>query len=437
MTSTIVAIFVVFLLGLPVARSMDRGADPLQLAGTAFLYGSGVIFLVLLAFSVLGVAWSVPIVGAVVLAIFAIRALLELRRMRGRPAGAPRAHIVDLLTLATIAGYAFYAIAASPWEVDFWAIWGLKARVFLEAGGIDWHFLESRWNVFQHSDYPLLVPLNLDFGALVSGQWDDRWMGAWFVAWGASLVAVVRSMAAREATPFFASLITFAVAASCLSRFVGLAEGPLVAFGTAALLFLRRGLRDDDEGAWRHGVLLLGFAANCKNEGLALLAAVTLAVAISGPRAGLLVRVKRLWPAFALAAPWLVIRALHALPTDLASGSVIDRSMEHLAHAGAIFALLASRLAQPWAWIALVAALLAIPPAQVKRERFVLAVTAIQLVFFVGAYFASPFDVAWHVWASWPRLTAQLAAPISFVVLAMLVRVFSERPGTPLRESPA
>ncbi|HEY2627606.1 MAG TPA: hypothetical protein VGI57_00690 [Usitatibacter sp.] len=437
MTSTLVPIFIAFLLGLPIARSLDRGADPLQLAGTAFLYGTGTIFLVLLAFSVLGIPWSAPIVGAVLLVIFAVRALFEVRRMRGRRSRAPRPHIVDLLTLATVAGYAFYATAAAPWEVDFWAIWGLKARVFLESGGIDWRFLASGWNVFQHSDYPLLVPFNLDFGALVTGEWDDRWMGAWFVAWGASLIAVVRSLAAREATPFFASLITVAVAASCLTRFVGLAEGPLVAFGTAAVLFLRMGLRDDDEAPWRHGALLLGLAANCKNEGLALLAAATLAVAISGPRRGIVTRVKRLWPAFALAAPWLVIRALHALPTDLVSGSVLDRAMEHLSNGAAILGVLAARLAQPWAWIALAVALLAIPAATLARERFVLAVTAIQLLFFVGAYFTSPFDVAWHVWASWPRLTAQLAAPISFVVVAMLVRVLSEPPGIPLRESRA
>lgn len=420
MTATLVAIFLAFLLGLPVARWMDRSADVLQLAGTAFLYGTGVIFLVLIALSILGLAWSAAIVGAVLFAIFALAVAVVSRRMQGRRTRAPRAHLVDILTLVTIGGYALYALSAAPWEIDFWAIWGMKARVFLEASGIDWHFLESRWNVFQHSDYPLLVPLNLDFAALVAGGWDDRWIGAWFVAWGASLVAIVRSQAAREATPFFASLITFAVAASCLTRFVGLAEGPLVAFGSAAVLFLRRGLRDDDEAAWRQGAVFLGFAANCKNEGLALLAAATIAVAICGPRSGWAARMKRLWPAFVIAAPWLAIRVAHALPTDLAAGSLIDRLAEHLGHAGSILVLLVSRLAQPWAWIALVVALFVIPAATLARERFVLMVTGIQLAFLVGAYFTTPFNVTWHVWASWSRLTAQLAAPVTFCVLVML-----------------
>ena len=102
------------------------------------------------------------------------------------------------------------------------------------------------------------------------------------------------------------------------------------------------------------------------------MAAVTLAMAVAGPRAGLASRVKRLWPAYALAAPWIAIRAFHALPTDLAGGGAFARLVERLGHADSILALLASRLFQPWAWIALVAALLVIPAAVIVRERFVL-----------------------------------------------------------------
>ncbi len=436
MTAAIVAIFIAFLVGLPIARIVDRGADRVALAGTAFLHGTGAIFLVLMGLSVLGIPSSITIVGVALLALFAVATAFALRR-RSDSAKTPTPHVVDILTVATLAGYALYATIAAPWEIDFWAIWGLKGRVFHEAGGVDWRFLESHWNLFQHSDYPLLVPLNLDFTALVAGGWDDRWMGAIYVAWGASLIAVIRSLAAREASPCFAALVTFAVAAPCLTRFVGLAEGALVAFGTAGVLFVRAALRDDDAGSWPQGALLLGFAANCKNEGLALLAAVMIAVALCSPRSRVLPNVKRLWPAFALAAPWLVLRAFHALPTDLAGGSILDRLGQHLADAGAILSLLATRLAQPWAWIALAVALVVARPAALARERFVFVAMGIQLAFLVGAYFVTPYEVAWHVWASWPRLTAQLAVPVTFVVAAALAVTLSESPGTPLRESPA
>ena len=438
MTAILVAIFATFLIGLPIARSVDPRGDGLIIAGTSFLYGSGATFLVLLLLSGLGVTWSPVTVGAACVILFAIAVVLARRvAPSGARAAAPRLHGLDILTLATLVGYALYATLAPPWEIDFWAIWGLKGRAFLEAGGLDWHFLVSRWNVFQHPDYPMLLPFAFDFASLVNGSWDDRWMGLLYVAWAASLVLVVRSLASRESSPACAALIAFALAAPCVSRYIGLAEGALVAFGAASMLFLREALRTDEPAAWRHGALLLGFAANCKNEGVALLAAVTLAMAVAGPRAGLPSRVKRLWPAYALAGPWIAIRAFHALPTDLAGGGALARFVERLGHADSILALLASRLFQPWAWIALVAALLVIPAAAIIRERFVLAATVIQLFFFVAAYFATPYDVAWHVWASWPRLTSQLVVPVSFVVLLALVAVLSESPGTPPRGSPA
>src|SRR5207248_1695527 len=141
-----------------------------------------------------------------------------------------------------------------------------------------WHFLESLWNTFAHPDYPLLVPLNYDFAALLNGGWNDRWLGLFGVAWAIALALVARSLAARETSTLFASLLTLLVAALGFSRYIGLAEGALIAFGGAGVLFMRRALLDDDAAAWRHGALMLGFAANCKNEGLALLVAVTIAL---------------------------------------------------------------------------------------------------------------------------------------------------------------
>jgi hypothetical protein len=432
MTPVLVSIFFTFLIGHPIARWIDPRADAMTLAGVSYLYGSGAIFLLVLLLSVLGIRWSPVSVGVACAALFAI-SLRGAWRTSSRDARAaiPRLHGIDAATGAMIVGYALYATLSAPWEIDFWAIWGLKARVFLEGGALDWRFLESPWNLFQHPDYPLLVPLDFDFATIVGGSWDDRWLGLLYVAWGASLVTLVRSLAARETTPLFASLIAFGLAAPCLSRYIGLAEGALVAFGGAAVLFLREALRTGEQAAWRHGALLLGFAANCKNEGVALLGAVTIALVVVGPRAGIVDRVKKLWPAYALAAPWMVIRAIHSLPTDLAGGDVMSRLADRLTSTYSILALLAARLNQRWAWMALLVALLAVPVAAIVRERFVFYVTAIQLVFLVGAYFVTPLSVEWHVFASWQRITPQLAVPISFVVAMMLVEAVSAPRETP------
>lgn len=419
MTTTLVAILSLAVLGIPIALNADRRGRGAMLIGTAYLYGSGAMFFVLLTLSVVHVRWTLVSVTATALVVFCLlgaRASRPLGRDDGgRDARAPRPHVLDVLTLVTITGYALYATLASLWEWDFWAIWGLKAKTFLESGGIDWRFLESRWNTFTHPDYPLLVPLNFDFVALVSGGWNDRWIGLLYVAWGTALLLVVRALAARETSPFFAALVTLTLAALSVSRYVGLGEGALIAFGSCGVLFVRAALDDDDAASWRNGALMLGFAANCKNEGLALLVAVTIAVLLFARK-----RVLRLWPAFALAGPWLLLRATHALPTDIIGGSALSRLPARLPDAPAIFAFIAARLYQPWFWVAILAGILIAPAAARRRERFVLLVSLIQLVFFVAAYFGTPYEVHWHVMTSWPRLTRQIAVPITFVVFLML-----------------
>jgi hypothetical protein len=437
MTPTLVAILSLIVLGIPITLAVDRRARGPLLVGASFLYGSGAMFVVLLALSIAHLRWTLFSVTAAALAIFCVAAILAKRQPttgNRQPAAGP--HVFDPVTLLTITGYALYATLAPLWEWDFWAIWGLKAKASLEIGGIDWRFLESRWNTFAHPDYPLLVPLNFDFVALASGGWSDRWLGLLFVAWGTALLLIARALASREMKPFFASLLTLALAALAVSSYLGLGEGALIAFGGAGVLFVRAALLDDDVTSWRHGALMLGFAANCKNEGLALLAAVTVAVALvswsrgfavsqedtqtARPRNRATARLLRLWPAYALAIPWLLLRAMHVLPTDIAGGSAGSRLLARLPYAHEILAYLAAHLYEPWFWVAILAGVLVAPAAGRRRELFVLSVTAIQLVFYVLAYLTTPHDIRWHVLTSWSRLTGQIALPITFSVLLML-----------------
>ena len=415
MTATLVAILSLAVLGFPIALNADRRSRGAMLIGAAYLYGSGAMFFVLLALSVVHLRWSLVSVTITALAVFTFATLMIKRPESPGPSRPPKPHVLDLLTLLTLTGYAFYATLAPLWEWDFWAIWGLKAKTFIEIAAIDWRFLERPWNSFTHPDYPLLVPLNFDFVAMVGGGWSDRWLGLLFVAWGIALLLIVRALAARETSPCVAALLTLTLAAFCVSRYVGLAEGALIAFGSAGVLFIRAALRDDDAPSWRNGALMLGLAANCKNEGLTLLFAVTIAVLLFYRKQAI-----RLWPAFALAAPWLLLRATHALPTDLVAGSAMSRVLSRLPESTAIFAFIATHLYQPWLWVAILCGVLIAPAAARRRERFVLLVTAIQLVFFIAAYFATPFTVPWHVMTSWPRLTRQIAVPITFVVFVML-----------------
>jgi hypothetical protein len=292
--------------------------------------------------------------------------------------------------------------------------------VFLERGGIDWKWLESRWNDFSHPDYPLLVPLNYAFPGVLQGSWNDRWIGLVSVPWAIAVLLVVRTLTAEEAPNWVSAAATFASTPVAMSRYVGLAEGALIAFAGAALLFLRRAFVKDDALDWRHGALLLGLAANCKNEGMALIVAVAAGVVLADRHRWR--RALRLWPAIALAGPWLLMRATHALPTDIVSGNILDRLQQHLSDPGSIFLALDQLLFDRWTWIAILATLLIVPSA-ISRERFILIASAVQIAIYVAAYFVTPIELTWHVATSWDRLTRQLQLPVTAISVMLLAQV--------------
>ncbi|HEX7190160.1 MAG TPA: hypothetical protein VF381_01205 [Thermoanaerobaculia bacterium] len=374
----------------------------------AFLYAAGIVYFVELALAFAGIHWNVWNVSLPLVAI----ALLAWRP-RFAP---PRLAWVDALTGITVIAYAVYATIAPVWEWDFWAIWGLKGRVFYEAGTIDWRFLESRWNDFAHPDYPLLLPLNYVYAALLGGGWSDRWLGAVTVAFGVALVVVIRRLAAKETTPLIAGTIAFASCAFALTGSVGLAEAPLIAFAGASLLCIRRAVVFDDQRAMTDGAFLAGLAACTKNEGLALLITIAIALALSKRRL-----LFRLWPALVIALPWVIVRATYRFPTDLASGSYVDRIL----HRGFPVRPFVANLNAPWMWIAMLLALLVVPHDLRKRERFVLIAVALQIALYIVIILGGPNGLAWQIETSWGRLSSPLAAPLLVVVMLMLARTFA------------
>lgn len=388
--------------GLPAALLADRHPSRARLLGLALLLGSGIVWMTLLLMSVAGIAWSRI---AVTIAILIIAGACWIAAPR-RAFDAVHASWIDLATGVLVIAHGFAATVGPPVEYDFWAIWGLKAHVFFERGAIDWQHLEHAYNAYSHPDYPLLLPMQYVFTALHDGTWNDRWMGIITTFFGAALLLVVRDLFGRELPRHLAALATFGVASIALSPWIGIAEAPLIAFGSAGVLFVRR-------GELSLGAILLGCAASAKNEGLALLVAVIVGLIVARR-----VRdVVRLWPAFVIVAPWLVLRVVHALPTDLASGPVLHRAAVNALEA--LFALAATRPEHPWFWISIVAALL-VCGRDVLRERFVLATVMMQLFFYAGAYVVTPNDVWWHVDTSWSRLLAQIAIPLAFVALVRL-----------------
>jgi hypothetical protein len=368
----------------------------------SFLLGAGIGFALLMLESLLHIPWTragvmVPLVAIAVIGIVVRRHALRVTM--------PRVHWLDLVTLVLIAGYARFATMAPTPEYDFIGIWGVKAKEFFVARGIDWGWLANPFNEFAHVDYPLLVPLTFDLQMMVSGGE----AGLMNVAFGVATLLMLRGFLDEEIErPLVGALATIALAWTALSPWIGLAEGPLVAYGTAGLLFIRRG--DVERGA-----VMLGLAASCKNEGLTLIVAAAFAS----------FQLRKLWPAAAIAAPWLILRAAHHLQTDLTSGPMLPRVIEHLSHpAPMLRAMFVYSLGKPLFWSGVLLALL-IGVRQLRRERFLALAIAIQLAFFIAAYLVTPHDVAWHVRWSWERIVTQLAAVMGFLAVVVL---FGEAP---------
>ncbi|HEV7427729.1 MAG TPA: hypothetical protein VGQ46_15305 [Thermoanaerobaculia bacterium] len=317
-----------------------------------------------------------------------------------------------LVILALLTGYALYATLAPPPEYDYLTNWGFKAKAFFEVRGIDWHLLGRSIDRNVHPDYPLLLPLTYDFIAVLRNNWNDAHLGIVHVAFAAALLLVIHGSAMEETrSQLAAAFVAIALIPFAATPWIGLAEGPFIAYATAALLLVRR-------GDMTVGAILLGLAASTKNEGLTLIAAAAIGLLCAGRKRD----VVRLWPAVLIPMPWLIARSVQRLPTDIAADGMIARIAEHVTHpAPLLHALSSVSLGKPLYWIALAIGIAIASRTLLIREGFVLVALLIQFACYLGAYVATPFDVVWHVTWSWERLVAHLTPALTYVVLIALI----------------
>jgi hypothetical protein len=408
-------------LGIAMVRAHDDSSSIGTAAGLGILLGLAFPPVVLFALSLAGVRWTLD--WLIVLQLTAGGAILA-AAFRWRPPRVPERHeaswaaaLLDVATIVLVAGYVVLATNAPTPEADFVTIWGLKGKTFFVSGGIDWAFLSNRWNSFAHVDYPILLPLMFDSVALSAGAWDERAIGFLYAMFGAATVLVVRGSVTRATgSRFLGSTAAIASVPIALSPYIGLGEGPLIAYGTAGLLLLRRGFEEDNQGFVRFGAVMLGLAALVKNEGLSLVIAAILATAV-------VVRSRKavvaLWPAIAIPLPWIAVRLSLGLSTDLAQGSVLARMREHLANPASYLEALARYPAgNVLLWLGIAAALALAAHELLARERFLLFAVAFQYLFLIGAYFATPHSIDWHFRTSWERVMSQMTLPL--VVLAVI-----------------
>ncbi|HEX6087681.1 MAG TPA: hypothetical protein VF266_24325 [Thermoanaerobaculia bacterium] len=396
-------VLLIALYGLPLALCARlRGYT---LAGAAFLLGAGAVALHLFVLAVVRVPWTRTSVLLSLIPVLAIAAAVAKSQSRKVAKSAPHLcdfatlRLCDFLLLLPVAAYAIFALYAPPYEWDFYGIWGIKGRWFFDVRGIDWTYLQTHSS---HPDYPLLLPLLFDFTAVVGGGWNELAFGWLYVALCASFILIVRGEAG--------SLAALAVAFPALNPWIGLAEAPVMAFGCAGLVFLRR----EQYGL---GAVMLGFAAWTKNEGLALIVAAAVALLIARRS------VWKLWPALVMIAPWMIVRAVLKLPTDLADGGSLLRIWQRLLDPGATLAALASAPPdQPWLWAVILAIVLIFIRDAWQRERFLLVALLLQSAALVIPLLATPFDLAGHAQFSLNRIPHQIAPAAALLAAASLIR---------------
>jgi hypothetical protein len=406
----IVMIALALACGLGVALVIDRRALGAAIVGEALLFGIGICSALLLI-----IPWTRPaFFGSV--AIFGLGSAAAWRRFKSG-AKAPHskvAYVFHTVTIVALIGYALFATVGPVWEYDFLVDWGLKARVFWEGRGIDWPFLQSAWQRAIHPDYPPLLPFAFDAVAIIRGDWSDRWLGILNVAFACALLLIVYRLAVEELrSPANAAFITTAMVPFAATPWIGIAEGPFIAYATAALLLIRI-------GRTLPGAVMLGLAAFTKNEGLTLIVAVAIALAATRRWRDIV----RLWPAIVIPAPWLVTRSLHRLPTDITSGNVIARILQHLSDPGLFSALALYPLGKRLFWLGILIGIALTFRRLIARERFLLAALGFQFLFYVAAYLATPHDVQWHVRWSWERLVSHLTPALTTLLLLNLAALW-------------
>lgn len=433
--SVFLAIALMTLLGWFLGGAVEPGLPRLARCGNAFPIGAGVAALSLGILSILRIRWSAVPLGVLVALIAGVsyhwrhRHPVSPRRLEQTPGASRWAIPIDALTIAVLAGYAKYATIAPPWEWDFWSIWGLKGRLFWAAHSIDWKFLLDREHDFAHLDYPLLLPLTFDVTAVVGGGWNDRWLGFLYVAFACSTLLVIRGLTEEEHGPIAGAVTTLAVTGCCCSGWVGLGEGPMLAYSSCALLLIRRSLRLNDRIS-PLGAVLLSFAALTKNEGLSLLIATLIGVTLSSKTR---IRESALLVPIAITTALLLVRRLLHLQASDFHLAGLRNTMADLP--GFLRTMTSVNPPHPILWIMFGSALVIGGAAFFERERLLITTIVLHLLACIAAYSLSALELGWHVRNSWPRVSSQIEPLIGFVVASFLLRYFPGQRSGPSGES--
>ncbi len=407
---------------------------PLTLAA-----GAVALHAVLLALTLVGLRWHWAMAPAL-----AFAALLWARRRTGPP-WAPAAVVEGVtrrrLTFDWSAGVAagvwaaIAGLAVRGWLVnpDFVYHWGLKARKFAVAGGLDFALLgpPSGWHL--HPDYPTLLPELLALSTWPGGKSVEGPLLLCAMALFAAFLLALREALAVAGLTVFARRYAYAAIALVCGTFALVAElpgnaDPLVAW--ALLLAVPALLAPASPGAAARVAVAAALAASSKIEGVPLACFVLggWALAARAPaepwrrtlRGGLAVA----WPFAAVTIPWLWINVAHHLFSPQNSGTFDFERFRGVAPE-------LGRVLVGGAWSGLALAVLALPALLLwRRGRWAAAVCLAQLAFYLWVYATAPVDSLRYVQWSFSRLLFHLLPAVFVLAIAGAADILGDRRGS-------
>lgn len=397
----------------------------------ALMAGLVLFHLLLLGLQLAGLPWTRTSVLLTV-GLFFLAAAVVARRVlapeEARPSEVHGAGWGDAVAGVALAGLTAAAVTLSSVNPDFVYHWGIKAKRFALAGGIDFAYLAHPWNHYTHPDYPHLLTGLYTATTLVAGRFDEPALLAWTAVVFAALLWSARQGLHLVRAPFVRQAGLAVLALGVAAFGIGyLQPGGADLLIALALLAAVRPLAGPT--APGHDLTLAAcaaFAAASKIEGVPL--AAILLVVYGGKLAwerrltpGTAARV--VLPTLLVVAPWLWLNLRYDLFQPTNAGLPDWSRVAPVARA------LADSFAKPeWhglSWLVLTAPLLLLS----RPVRLSALVVLLQGGFYAYVYLSAPLDPNILVLASAPRLLLHLVPAVLLAWLLVLGRVGS---GTPV-----
>jgi hypothetical protein len=366
----------------------------------------------------------------------------DLPAIEGGERGLNRVLLAGVLVLLLV----FLAVSALVYRVrphgiwDAWAIWNLRARFLVRAGG-EWAAAFSPFIQWSHPDYPLLLP------SLVARAWSylsrESTLAPLFVSVGFGLIttgllgAALRALRSR-AQGWIAAAVLLGTPFFLFQGPSQLADLPLGFFLLLSLtsMALHDRLEDAGPGLMILAGLAAGLAAWTKNEGLLFLLALLAARAAAFWLCRANPFVRRRWVPILIGflpvlLVLLVFKVALAPPNDLMAGqgwTVTLKRILSLKRHGYVAWRMAKELMDVGRWGVFIVALpwygLFVGAHSDRRSRLTILTAvltlALVLIGYHLIYVTTPLSLSWHIETSLSRLYIGLWPSVLFTLFLWL-----------------